>query len=228
MISVYFHHPRHFLPMKRPTENRLPATAAPVPRLLRRIALLGCIALAFGLGSCDSKKDNAKPPSDETPPVAETPLAKAAIQGDLTEISQQLKGGADINARDPLGRTPLHMAAFYGRVKTAEYLISHGADINASDRVGMTPLHVAVLSGGRQVTQVLLDHKADLAKRSDAGQTALHLSAATGQHKLTKFLLERGADPTVKDAEGRTPLSYAVQNKHPQTASVLRQSLPKP
>ena len=66
------------------------------------------------------------------------------------------------------------------------------------------------------------------AKRSDAGQTALHLSAATGQPKLTKFLLERGADPTVKDAEGRTPLSYAVQNKHPQTASVLRQSLPKP
>ena len=89
--------------MKRPTENRLPATAAPVPRLLRRIAVLGCIALAFGLGSCDSKKENAKPPSDETPPVAETPLAKAAIQGDLTEISQQLKSDADIKAAAEVG-----------------------------------------------------------------------------------------------------------------------------
>ena len=55
----------------------------------------------------------------------------------------------------------------------------------------------------------------------------LHLSAATGQPKLTRFLIERGADPKVRDAEDKRPMDYAIQNKHPQTTSVLKQFTPK-
>ena len=55
----------------------------------------------------------------------------------------------------------------------------------------------------------------------------LHLSAATGQPKLTRFLIDSGADPLAEDNEGKNPLSYAVQNNHPQTAAVLRQFMPK-
>ena len=87
----------------------------------------------------------------------------------------------------------------------------------------MTPLHIAVLSGGRQEVELLLDLKADLKASTNAGQTALHLSAATGQPKLTKFLIERGINPQSKDASEKTALFYAVQNKHPQTAAVLKQ-----
>ena len=168
-----------------------------------------------------AEKDNS--------PVVESPLSKAVIQGDLTEITGLIDSGADINARDALGRTPLHMAAFYGRVKTSEVLIDHGAEINAKDRVGMTPLHVAVISGGRQQVEALLNKKADISVKSESGQTVLHLSAATGQPKRGRPRTTGRccADPRVRDNDDKRPIDYAIQNKHPQTTAVLKQLTPK-
>jgi ankyrin repeat protein len=53
-------------------------------------------------------------------PTAASPLAMAAIRGDLAEIKALLEAGAEVNVTDALGRTPLHMAAFYGRTKASE------------------------------------------------------------------------------------------------------------
>ena len=198
--------------MKRNDTNYRTDTRCPrVVAISRAVAVALGGALLFSLTGCGDKpaeKSHAQVNS-EAPPVVESALAKAAIQGDLEEIKALLDAGAEINSKDALGRTPLHMAAFYGRPKTTELLISRGADINAKDRVEMTPLHAAVLSGGRQEVELLLLKKADINAKSDAGQTALHLAAATGQPKLSKFLIERGADPLAKDADGKTPLFYA-------------------
>jgi hypothetical protein len=190
----------------------------------RLAAAITTAALALAFSGCGKQTEqNNVAVKNEAPPVAESPLAKAAIQGDLAEIKALLEAGADINSRDALGRTPLHMAAFYGRLKTTELLIASGADINVKDRVEMTPLHAAVLSGGRQEVELLLLKKAQINAKSDAGQTPLHLAAATGQPKLSKFLIERGADPQSKDVDGKTPLFYAERNKHPQTTALLQQ-----
>ena len=203
------------LPQGRPDSlaNRLGRSAA--------IALIA--ALVLSNAACNKNHDNAASKSqNEALPVAESPLAKAAVAGDLDGIKAQIDQGAEINAKDPLGRTPLHMAAFYGRTKTTEYLIANGADVNAKDRIGMTPLHVAVISGGRMEVDVLLEKQADIRATTDSGKTALHLAAATGQPKLSKALIDHGADPLAKDAEGKTPQFYATQNKHPQTATLLQ------
>ena len=108
-------------------------------RYALKIKLLLSIVAVAAVVSCGKPADPAKLAAEkDNSPVVESPLSKAVIQGDLTEITGLLDSGADINARDALGRTPLHMAAFYGRVKTSEVLIDHGAEINAKDRVGMT------------------------------------------------------------------------------------------
>ena len=185
-------------------------------------ALVTAVLALAGCGQ-DAGKTAATPANNEAQPSAESPLAKAAVQGNLGDIRDQLDKGADVNARDALGRTALHIAAFYGWPKTTELLIARGADINARDRVGMTPLHAAVISGGRAEVELLLRRKADIHARSDAGQTALHLSAATGQPKLSRYLIEQGADPRGEDSNGKTPLFYAEQNKHPQTTALLQQ-----
>ena len=192
----------------------------------RRVAsLIAIAALAVACGGCGQNTGKSAPPPSgaEAPPVAESPLAKAATQGNLGDLRDQLDSGADIDSRDALGRTPLHIAAFYGWPKTTELLVSRGADVNARDRVGMTPLHAAVISGGRAEVELLLRRGADITARSEAGQTALHLSAATGQPKLSKYLIDQGADPRSQDSNGKTPLFYAEQNKHPQTIALLQQ-----
>ena len=175
-----------------------------------------------GCGKNDGEQDTTQA-ADDAQPVAESPLAKAVVRGNLAEIRAQLDADADINSRDALGRTPLHIAAFYGWPKTTELLIARGADVNAKDRVGMTPLHAAVLSGGRGEVELLLRRKAEVGAKTDAGQSALHLAAATGQPKLTRYLIEQGADMLGEDANGKTPLFYAQQNQHPQTTAVLEQ-----
>ena len=139
----------------------------------RVMAVLIVAALSANILSCGKSSDApGAQVKAESPIIGESPLAKATVQGDITEIKALIDGGADVNAKDALGRTPLHIAAFYGHTKTSDYLISRGAEINAKDRVGMTPLHVAVISGGRQEVELLLDKNADISIKSDSGQTA--------------------------------------------------------
>jgi len=164
---------------------------------LSRSVMLTISVLFLALGACSKEPDNAaaeKPPAvtvDDIPTAA-SPLAIAAISGDLAKIRSLLEAGAEIETTDALGRTPLHMAAFYGRTRATELLLASGATIEVRDRIGMTPLHAAVLAGGRHVVELLLDRKADPNARTDTGQTPLHLAAATGQPRVARLLIERG------------------------------------
>mgnify|MGYP003611606442 CR=1 FL=1 len=227
MIELRFY--KNQMTLRHSMRRNQPAIANVFSSLFKQLlTTLTLVVFCSSIISCGKSTEKSPTPvASEPPPMVESPLAKAAVRGAINEIKALIDDGAEINAKDALGRTPLHIAAFYGRTKTSEYLISRGADIDAKDRVGMTPLHVAVISGGRQEVELLLEKKADISSKTDAGQTALHLSASTGQPKLTKFLIERGANPKTKDNEGKTPLFYAIQNKHPQTASVLQPYTPK-
>jgi len=194
----------------------------------RKAPWILCV-LFLALAGCDSGSSGKAPVVEasrvqvDDVPTAASPLALAAMRGDLPEISRLLDEGADVNVTDALGRTPLHMAAFYGRGKASELLLVRGAIIDAKDRVGMTPLHAAVLAVNRQQVELLLDHKAAVNARSDIGQTPLHLAAATGQPKVARSLIERGADPQARDKDGNTPLYYASRNLHPVSTEFLQQ-----
>ena len=122
--------------------------------ILCRASLITLGILSLNITACSKQTDSNNAKADALP-VKESPVAKAAAQGNLAEIRAQLEAGEGIDVKDALGRTPLHMAAFYGRPKTTELLLAKGEDINAKDNVGITPLHVAVLSGGKQEVEIL-------------------------------------------------------------------------
>ncbi len=52
-----------------------------------------------------------------------------------------------------------------------------------------------------------------------AGKNSLY----AGNEEMAKLLLSKGADVNAKDKDGKTPLRYALDYKHPNVASVLRQ-----
>ena len=82
-----------------------------------------------------------------------TPLAWAALHGNLAVAELLLNSGADVNARNQDGTTALHSAVFLGRPSMAALLIERGADVNARNQRGETPSDV--LDVNLQITRGL-------------------------------------------------------------------------
>ena len=102
-------------------------------------------------------------------PTNAQPLIAAARNGDIAELDELLKEGADPNVEGPIG-TALHISSLKGNASAAALLLAAGADVNAwNDRLG-TPL-LASLSGGgiygkpslkrSEIVSLLIDAGAD-------------------------------------------------------------------
>jgi DNA-binding beta-propeller fold protein YncE len=71
-----------------------------------------------------------------------TPLAQAALWGQLSLVRELLANGADVQATNSDGNTPLHLAAFMCHQEVVELLIEHGARIDRKNNRGETPVDV--------------------------------------------------------------------------------------
>ncbi len=143
------------------------------------------------------------------------PVADAAARGDVAQVQELLRNGADVNTAQGDGMTALHWAASRGELPLTEVLITSGANVGAGTRIGRyTPLHLASRGGYRDVVEALLRAKADPnAKTTNSGVTPLHLAAAAGKADVVGALVRSGAD--VKAAEtswGQTPLVFAASH----------------
>ena len=159
-----------------------------------------------------------------TPRVADSPVADAAMQGDIAMVRALLAGGADVNAAQGDGMTALHWAAERGDAALAEMLLYAGAVIEPVTRIGgYTPLHIAARTGSDAVALMLLDAGADATERAPGtGTTPLHLAASAGSAPLATALLERGADPDAReDGWGQTPLMFAASMNRADAIRVL-------
>ncbi|MYA12585.1 MAG: hypothetical protein F4087_15465 [Gemmatimonadetes bacterium] len=142
----------------------------------------------------------------------DSPVADAAMRGDIAAVRELLADGADVNAAQGDGMTALHWAAERGDPDLARMLLYAGAAIEPVTRIGFyTPLHVAARSGNGAVATLLLDAGADASAIAGAGTTPLHLAAAAGSAELVTALTERGADPNALEAVwAQTPLIFAA------------------
>ena len=147
------------------------------------------------------------------PPPAPSPVADAAMRGDVATVRELLASGADVNAAHGDGMTALHWAAERGNPDLARMLLYAGARVDPVTRIGSyTPLHVAARSGSTPVAILLLDAGADPASAATgSGTTPLHLAAAAGSADLVAVLAARGADPNAREAQwAQTPLIFAA------------------
>ncbi len=145
-------------------------------------------------------------------PVADAPVADAAMSGDIVEVRRLLSAGEDVNEAQGDGMTALHWAALQGEVELAELLIEAEASLEAGTRVGQhTPLHVASRAGRAGVVEVLLRAGGEANARTATGATPLHFAAAAGSADAIRALLEHKADADAPEpAWGQTPLMFAA------------------
>jgi uncharacterized protein len=128
-------------------------------------------------------------------PAPRTGLAKAARNGDLSGLQQQLDEGKDIEFRLQ-GYTPLHLAVLYAKPETAMELIKRGADVNAQDPQGSTPLMLAATSNKLKDPEAATLARALLERGADVNGTEFTpLSMAKNRNKkeLAAVLQEFGA-----------------------------------
>jgi len=147
-------------------------------------------------------------------PLAECPLALAALRGNSAVTRRLLTLGANVDLRSATGATPLMLAApgdsqgfamwipvDYPGVARA--LLAAGADVNARDKRQETALMYAADHGG--------------AHYEGADRSRIY-----SDPELTKILLAAGASPNMLDVSGESALSKAEQSGERRIANALR------
>lgn len=144
---------------------------------------------------------------------AESPVADAAMRGEVEQVRTLLRAGEDVNAAQGDGMTALHWAAENGEVELAQMLLYAGANVGAVTRLGdYTPLHIASRAGRERVVSALIDAGAAVdAETSTGGVTPLHFAAASGNATVVESLVAAGASvDAIETRRGQTALMFAA------------------
>ena len=161
--------------------------------------------------------------------------------GNVEQVADLLKQGANSNATNEYGVSALHLAARDGHLKLIQLLIENGARVNVRDHSGGTPLKDAAGSNSSEALKLLLKAGAepdssafsqacwlgrtdtvrllmDAGIRPDAGLA----NAAQGGHiELVRLLLAKGADVNRKAESGVTALHLAALQGGLKTVGLL-------
>ena len=155
--------------------------------------------------------------------VPPSPIADAAMKGDVAAVRALIARGADVNAAHGDGMTALHWAAERGDSAMTTVLIRAKANTGATTRIGdYTPLHIAAKGGKGPIVKTLLRAGSDANARTASGTTALHFAAAAGDTISINALVGRGVDVNAREDEWQqTPLIFAATNGRADAVRVL-------
>lgn len=118
-----------------------------------------------------------------------TPLADAALKGDLENIRILLERGARANTVGQTGTQPIHDAALGDSAEVIRELVMKGADVNARTRdESQTPLHIAATMGKMKAAEALAALGADLTMKDARGRTPLDAAEQAGLTDVVAFL----------------------------------------
>ncbi|WP_420634422.1 ankyrin repeat domain-containing protein [Candidatus Palauibacter sp.] len=144
----------------------------------------------------------------------DSPVADAAMAGDLARVEALLADGADVSAPQGDGMTALHWAARSADARLARLLLGAGADVTATTRIGAyTALHMASEVGSAEVVELLLVGGAAQTATTEevGGATPLHLAADAGSRGAVRLLLQHGGSVDARELRwGQTPLMYGA------------------
>ena len=144
----------------------------------------------------------------------DSPVADAAMAGDVARVEALLADGADVSAPQGDGMTALHWAARASNTPLTRLLLGAGADVDATTRIGAyTALHLASEVGSAETVGLLLAAGAEQTATTDevGGAWPLHLTAGAGAAEAVRLLLEHGGETDARERRwGQTPLMYAA------------------
>lgn len=174
----------------------------------------------------------AFPAAAQTPPsqaeiAAYEGLHAAAASGNVGDIDQLVKEGANVNARDGNGRTPMMVAAFRQDDAAVRALIEAGANLNALDHQSYDVVTIAAVLDDLDTLRTVLAAGGNArAITSPYSGTALIAAAHLGHAEVCEELVKARAPLDHVNKLGWTALIEAVVlgdggPRHQATVEVL-------
>lgn len=147
---------------------------------------------------------------------------RRAIDSDDTKTLDRLFDPSLLSVTNEKGKTALMTAAKLGDFELYRRLLDGGLDPRQRSRTGGTVLMYAVLGKRLDfVDHILLAQRPQINLQSSNGWTAAMIAAAKGYQGVLQRLMAAGADINIADAYRWSPLMRAIDNRHPQTATLL-------
>lgn len=180
-------------------------------KLIQSILALCFVLCLSGLAFAQSDAPGA---ADSPNAAAQSALFRVAELGQTDAVSELLKQGADINARNEKGETALMLAAIKGRAETVKSFLEFKADRLLQANNGETALTLATRNGHLKVVETILGvfrNHFSINLQNQDGKTALILAIENGRSDIASVLIDARANPNLRDTNGVTALMMAVR-----------------
>lgn len=153
------------------------------------------------------------PVMPKTDSIGDDALLKAALDGNMEQVKQLIKMGANPNAYDSNLITPLAaVIGMSGSIAVVRTLLQLGADPNLGvTQERLVPLFIAVEQDRPDYIHELLIHGARAYSASGPrGITLLHQAVMANKPNYIKLLIAVGVSPDVADTSGMLPIHHAA------------------
>jgi ankyrin repeat protein len=151
-------------------------------------------------------------------------LLHAATHGDISELQNTLKVGANPNLVDPTGQSALMGAAYVGNQAILKELVNAKCTIDQKDSSGYTALMYACNSGKIECVKFLIENGANVNATDKDNSTPIMFAAQHGFIEIVKVLLLKGGNPNTKGKHGLNARDFAKQNNHKEILAILENS----
>jgi cell wall assembly regulator SMI1 len=142
-------------------------------------------------------------------------LEKCCEIGDIKELVNLVRNGADLTYRDQYGKSLIEIATVYKNEEIISYLIENNAPINNA-------LIIAAKNGYSEICEYLLNNGADVNREDEKGNTALISAATYGHSKVVEVLLRYDVDSNHQNKAGQTAISIARNRNDKKVLDVLK------
>jgi ankyrin repeat protein len=151
-----------------------------------------------------------------------SPVADAAMKGDLAAVKSLIQQKADVNIPQADGATAIQWAAYDNNLALADLLLAAGADVKKANREGATPMYLASIRGSAPMIERLLKAGSDPNGAGPQGETPLMLAARNGNLDAIRILVDQKANVNGKeDLRGTTPIMWAASEGHADAIKAL-------
>ncbi len=127
-------------------------------------------------------------------PKATMPLFDAARDGNVEQVSANIRAGSDVNARGATNRTILMIAIVGANKEIIDMIMAKKPDVKATDERGWTALHLAAANNMPDLAEELLKRGADINARNSDKTSPYHMALLYRNNQVALMLKAKGCD----------------------------------